>query len=566
MGLTPTSSVGQRGNTAHQSFMATTERNQGVTSTDTRSGSMTLRSTPILPPPQIQLVQDREQYITALNEWAKRGLTTLEQAGRVHAKNRILIALDEKRTDLNLRGLNLSQVPPLWMLSHVTRIDLAYNQLSRIDENAFSGLGALKKLYLEKNGLLTLSERLFSELSSLEILFLSGNLLQGIPDKAFGKLTSLRYLDLSDNRLQGITLNAFSGLTSLTTLRLSNNVILTIDPKAFDKLLSLKELDLSRNYLVTIPEGTFSVLTSLNNLNLESNSLSTITEGTLSVPPTLRTLNLHENPNLKLSDMEYYVTLGNVCVAGYKHPKLLANEINRIYLMAGRPIATPLDWNQEGNSAAFLRLLQGLTKMDFFTNGSTKAKAYSSLCDHLDKIAFSSSLRSKCFTIATDTLSMSPRSEYTPALALFKMQIHAGYIDSIYTQTGITSLDRTSKTHFYNLAVDLAKFDCVSKAVRTVQNSQDTVKVQLVLLHGYQYHFKHVDVHTVDSKGMRESFGLTVTRELEANLHSFLKTPSPYNSLLPYSTRIAVINQLMTFPEVSRDLSKKNTSVFSDLV
>ena len=78
---------------------------------------------------------------------------------------------------------------------------------------------------------------------TLQDLNLSFNKLSYLPNDAFRGMGALRVLDLSNNLLQNITGSPFKDLLLLQDLNLENNLILSLDEGAFAGLKSLQSLN-----------------------------------------------------------------------------------------------------------------------------------------------------------------------------------------------------------------------------------------------------------------------------------------------------------------------------------
>ncbi len=487
--------------------LRTTSRSATTTISSSNSGSHSDRTTgsssPSVHQVHIQFVNvtpvvtqgSYDSYVRSLNEWKnQQGLTPKEDEGRKKAVE-LILNLQPTHTTLDLSDLHLSQIPPLWFCSHLRRINLSYNDITTINQNAFSGL------------------------------------------------SSLETLDLSHNLISTITQNSFSGLSSLETLILSHNPLPTITQNVFSALTTLEKLVLSNTYLSKISDSTFSGLTSLQVLDLGYNPLSAIPQNAFSGLSSLIEIWLHPNPNFELFQTDYLaLQQRNVKIHGYRHPNIVA--IGKVYATAGRHVLTPFDWSKEDNFAGFLNLLQRLTTMDYFNNDSTKVEAYSSLCDLLDKMAFSSPLRQVCFNLAH---SFTTDCEDAIAVGFFQMQIHAAYSHSIYKQTETTTLDQTSKTHFYNLALDLAKLDVISTAasdIAQILGLGDVIELQLKLLIECRHQFPNVTLSHMNYPGM----ATVVTPEIIALVNTVLQEFS--TQPLAEHLQRAVIQQLADFPAV----------------
>lgn len=161
-------------------------------------------------------------------------------------------------------------------LPNLEELNLADNEMLRIDPYAFTGLRRLKKLYLDKNRLSTVTVNVFSDLTQLVELDLSRNNLKNLSNSSFSHLKSLETLTLGANRLDTIVSGTFYGLTNLKTLDLGSNLIRTVEEKGFNGLESLTDLTLSDNRISVLIFSDFLLLPSLKMLDLRNNSLETL--------------------------------------------------------------------------------------------------------------------------------------------------------------------------------------------------------------------------------------------------------------------------------------------------
>ena len=122
------------------------------------------------------------------------------------------------------------------------------------------------------------------------------NTILNLEDDAFLNLTQCTKLNMEGNILTHIKSGMFKGLQSLTDLDLRSNNISDIDPEAF---LSLQEcienIWLGNNQLTCLRAGTFKGLVALDQLDLHSNQISFIEPGTFSDLPLISVLYLDNN-------------------------------------------------------------------------------------------------------------------------------------------------------------------------------------------------------------------------------------------------------------------------------
>ncbi|XP_077117747.1 uncharacterized protein LOC143774243 [Ranitomeya variabilis] len=114
--------------------------------------------------------------------------------------------------ELNLANNSLTELPKVSLLSALTKLHLSHNQISTIQENAFTGLKRLAMLELQHNQIGSLPEEVFMALPSLKHLDLSYNQLWHLPDRLLSSSENLAILYLSGNHLTDIPDNFFEDL------------------------------------------------------------------------------------------------------------------------------------------------------------------------------------------------------------------------------------------------------------------------------------------------------------------------------------------------------------------
>jgi hypothetical protein len=183
-------------------------------------------------------------------------------------------SIDElKLTDDSVVGLGLELPWELGLLTHLTMLQLDFNQITGTLPSQLGQLVSLKSLDLNFNLTGTIPAEL-GQLVSLESLDLSGNQLTGTIPTELDHLTSLTYLGMSDNQLTGTIPTELAQLTSLVELYMYINQLTGTIPTELVQLTSLGWLFMSSNQLTgTIPTELVQ-LTSLTSLVMSSNQLT----------------------------------------------------------------------------------------------------------------------------------------------------------------------------------------------------------------------------------------------------------------------------------------------------
>ncbi|KAJ8027241.1 Insulin-like growth factor-binding protein complex acid labile subunit [Holothuria leucospilota] len=128
------------------------------------------------------------------------------------------------------------------------QIEIQFNSINLVTQDAFEGLECVTNIYLSHNKLQNLLPGTFKDLISLQYLDLSQNKLAKLPQNLFHNSTSLRKLYLHKNKLQQIPNRLFDGLESLTDVRLSDNELISVPaPQELGLFHQLWRMDLQNN-------------------------------------------------------------------------------------------------------------------------------------------------------------------------------------------------------------------------------------------------------------------------------------------------------------------------------
>jgi Leucine-rich repeat (LRR) protein len=129
-------------------------------------------------------------------------------------------------------------------------IELSGNCIKTIELDAFSLLGKLKHLNLDKN-CLTADKTFpaFAHLFHLEYLSLQDNMIDSLEGLNSICLPRLRVLNLCNGKVKKLSKQMFATLPGLVNLILGNNKITEIEAGAFDGLVNLRVLNLYQNKL-----------------------------------------------------------------------------------------------------------------------------------------------------------------------------------------------------------------------------------------------------------------------------------------------------------------------------
>lgn len=231
-----------------------------------------------------------------------------------------LTILDLSKNELSSRWVNRDTFSGLVRL---VVLNLAQNQLTRIDANVFHDLYTLQILNLENNSIDFVADGAFSELKNLHALTLTHNYITRIEAYHFSGMYALNQLLLDSNKIEYIHPQTFENVTNLQDLGLNGNMLGGV-PVGIGKLRFLKTLDLGKNHIEIINNSSFEGLDSLYGLRLVDNHIVNISRDAFSTLPSLQVLNLASN---KIKYVEQSAFASNPTL---KAIRLDANELTDI--------------------------------------------------------------------------------------------------------------------------------------------------------------------------------------------------------------------------------------------
>jgi len=169
---------------------------------------------------------------------------------------------------------NLRTVPITINDKPVSLLNVSFNVLNTLEEDALLSYESVRYVYLQHCKIVKINE------------------------KAFQVLENLTVIDLASNRLTSISPNLFNGNQNLQKLILRNNNLGTLqwDTPILNGPSSLSFLDLQSCRLSNISSITFSLLIDLTFLDISSNNLVLLHDDTLSSHQKLKDVNLENNP------------------------------------------------------------------------------------------------------------------------------------------------------------------------------------------------------------------------------------------------------------------------------
>lgn len=176
---------------------------------------------------------------------------------------------------------------------NIYKIQLEFQNLSKIKGAAFSGAANLREIDLDYNQILYIGEDAFANLANLTVLSLTKNNLTIIRSSTFAGATGLRRLHLNQNKIHHIEDDAFN-LPHLEHILLQNNKLKTLSNAMFRGTPRLAEAVFEENELEQINDA-FSHLQQLSILILDYNSIEDIVLAKFANLPQLIQLSLRKS-------------------------------------------------------------------------------------------------------------------------------------------------------------------------------------------------------------------------------------------------------------------------------
>lgn len=182
-----------------------------------------------------------------------------------------------KRIVLTKNAIKIVRKPDVCVFPMVVAIDMGYNQIHRIDPHTFQCNTRLRRLDLGHNAISGVwTNECMSGLENLEQLYLHNNNITDIEDFAFTHQRRLKILYLSHNNIRTIHRDAFSGLNKLLVLCISNNHIIDIHKYTLRDMFNLLYFFADDNQLTTVNKAMFQNNDDLMWIMMASNNLTSI--------------------------------------------------------------------------------------------------------------------------------------------------------------------------------------------------------------------------------------------------------------------------------------------------
>ncbi|XP_039433042.1 chaoptin-like [Culex pipiens pallens] len=173
-------------------------------------------------------------------------------------------------------------------------LNMASNNIKKIDGNTFRGMRFLRRLYLNDNMISDVGRGTFSSVTRIGTIDLARNRIKKVDYQMFFQLNYVEIVNLAENEITEIQKDAFKDLY-LTHINISYNRLETIEPKSFINCANMTVLDLSHNLIKSIPRMAFDETTYAGEWILSHNLLTNMSQIPLSNMTGLRVLNASYN-------------------------------------------------------------------------------------------------------------------------------------------------------------------------------------------------------------------------------------------------------------------------------
>lgn len=176
---------------------------------------------------------------------------------------------------------------------NIQKIQLEFQNLTKIKSSAFNGAIYLKEIDLDHNQILYIGEDAFFELNNLTVLTLTKNNLTIIRSNTFAGAINLKRLHLNQNKIEHIEDGALN-LPALENILLQNNRLKELSTSLFIQTPWLIEAVFEENGLIQINDA-FTHLHKLKILILDYNRIEDINLSKLSNLAELNHLSLRKS-------------------------------------------------------------------------------------------------------------------------------------------------------------------------------------------------------------------------------------------------------------------------------
>ncbi|KAL6724265.1 hypothetical protein Aduo_019169 [Ancylostoma duodenale] len=210
---------------------------------------------------------------------------------------------------LTMHNANLRSIPPRFLAGlYIKRLDLSYNQMVEISDDAFSGMSpVVQELLLTHNNLTKIPVTAIATLGTILRVDLSNNSIADISDSdAIPSLPKLYDINLGSNKICSIHSSAFRNVKdSIQIINLGHNCLNSVPSSSIRGLKQLQALHMQKNNITALEALNFLNLPVLNLLNLAGNKISDVNRQAFLNVPQLKYLYLTNNRISKLTPHQF---------------------------------------------------------------------------------------------------------------------------------------------------------------------------------------------------------------------------------------------------------------------
>lgn len=151
-------------------------------------------------------------------------------------------------------------------------LDLAYNNIRQISNDAFDDLTILESLNLSHNRIQYFGEKTFASMKKLTTMYLNNNKIQALHPKTFNSLMNVEAITIYENRISALPESIFENAVNLKRIHLSKNKLERLPAHLFKNNLKLEKIELNANNINFVDASMFDHLQSLESVAFESNA------------------------------------------------------------------------------------------------------------------------------------------------------------------------------------------------------------------------------------------------------------------------------------------------------
>lgn len=183
-----------------------------------------------------------DEDVKSIQSYAKESVSTILPT--------VLCKKFENVREIIIHGMGLEKINEnsLKNCKNLERLQLGWNKIKKLPENAFASQSKMNYLWLNDNQLTKLHEKSFANLTNLNQLNLDCNELEVLPNGIFAAMQNLQFLFLNNNKLTALHKAWFGDeVKMLKFLFFANNKIISIDEEIFDKNRDLNQIEGFKN-------------------------------------------------------------------------------------------------------------------------------------------------------------------------------------------------------------------------------------------------------------------------------------------------------------------------------